>query len=77
MRNVILIVCDQLRPDYLPCYGADHISMPNLAALATDGCVFTQAITASTVCAPARASIMTGLPVSAHGAWTNDIPVKS
>ncbi len=76
MRNVILIVCDQLRPDYLPCYGADHISMPNLAALATDGCVFTQAITASTVCAPARASIMTGLPVSAHGAWTNDIPVK-
>ena len=76
MRNVILIVCDQLRPDYLPCYGADPIPMPNLDRLAGDGCVYTHAITASTVCAPARASIMTGLPVSAHGAWTNNIPVK-
>ena len=76
-RNVVLIVCDQLRPDFLHAYGADFIPTPNLDRLAARGCVFDNAITASTVCAPARASMVTGLPVSAHGAWTNQIPVKA
>lgn len=76
MRNVVLIVCDQLRPDFLHAYGADFIPTPHIDALAADGCVFERAFTASTVCAPARASMFTGLPVSAHGAWTNQIPVK-
>ena len=76
MQNVVLIVCDQLRPDFLSLYGADWIPTPHLDQLAREGCVFDNAITASTVCAPARASLVTGLPVSAHGAWTNQIPVK-
>lgn len=75
-RNVIYIICDQLRPDYLHAYGADFIPTPNLDALAAAGTVFENAITASTVCAPARASLVTGLPVSAHGAWTNNVPCK-
>ena len=75
-RNVLLIMCDQLRPDYLHAYGADFIPTPNLDFLASEGTVFDNAITASTVCAPARASFITGLPVSAHGAWTNNIPCK-
>ena len=75
-RNVLLIMCDQLRPDYLHAYGADFIPTPNLDFLADQGAVFDNAITASTVCAPARASFITGLPVSAHGAWTNNIPCK-
>ena len=75
-RNVLLIMCDQLRPDYLHAYGADFIPTPNLDFLASEGAVFDNAITASTVCAPARASFITGLPVSAHGAWTNNIPCK-
>lgn len=75
-RNIIYIICDQLRPDYLHAYGADFIPTPNLDALAAAGTVFENAITASTVCAPARASLVSGLPVSAHGAWTNNIPCK-
>lgn len=75
-RNVLLVICDQLRPDYLHAYGADFIPTPNLDRLAGEGMTFTNAITASTVCAPARASFITGLPVSAHGAWTNNIPCK-
>ncbi len=75
-RNVVMILCDQLRPDFLNAYGADFIPTPNIDALAANGVTFDNAITASTVCAPARASIMTGEFVSGHGGWTNDIPCR-
>ena len=75
-RNVLVIMCDQLRPDFLHAYGADFIPTPNIDALAAEGVVFDNAITASTVCAPARMSFFTGRNVSGHDAWTNDIPPK-
>ena len=73
-RNIVLILCDQLRPDFLSAYGAGFIPTPNIDALAADGVTFDNAITASTVCAPARAAMVTGRFVSGHGAWTNQIP---
>ena len=69
-------MCDQLRPDFLNAYGADFIPTPNIDALAAEGVVFDNAITASTVCAPARMSFLTGKNVSGHDAWTNMIPAK-
>ena len=75
-RNVVLILCDQLRPDFLHAYGADFIPTPNIDALAENGVVFDNAITASTVCAPARESMMTGRFVSDHDAWTNNISCR-
>ena len=75
-RNVVLILCDQLRPDFLNAYGADFIPTPNIDQLAANGVTFDNAITASTVCAPARASIMTGEFVSGHCGWTNDMPCR-
>ncbi|MBQ8311303.1 MAG: sulfatase-like hydrolase/transferase [Clostridia bacterium] len=75
-RNVLMIMCDQLRPDFLGAYGSDFIPTPNIDALARDGVVFDNAITASTVCAPARMSFLTGQFVSGHDAWTNGIPLK-
>lgn len=75
-QNVVLIVCDQLRSDFLGVYGADFIDTPNIDALAADGVTFDNAITAATVCGPARASLMTGELVSTHGAWTNLVPCK-
>ena len=76
-RNVLVIMCDQLRPDFLHAYGADFIPTPNIDALAAEGVVFDNAITASTVCAPARMSFFTGKNVSGHDAWTNDITPKA
>ena len=75
-RNVVMIMCDQLRPDFLGAYGADFIPTPNIDALAAEGVVFDNAITASTVCAPARMSFLTGQFVSGHDAWTNEIPAR-
>ncbi len=72
-RNVLLIMCDQLRPDFLHAYGADFIPTPNIDALAAEGVVFDNAITASTVCAPARMSFLTGKHVSGHDIWTNNV----
>lgn len=74
-RNIVLILVDELRPDFLRAYGADFVPTPNLDALAAEGAVFENAVTASTVCAPSRASIITGRSVSGHGGWTNDIPM--
>lgn len=76
-RNILLILCDQLRPDFLHAYGSDFIPTPNIDSLAENGVVFENAITASTVCAPARASALTGQFVSGHDAWTNNIPCKA
>lgn len=76
-RNVVTIMCDQLRPDFLSAYGADFIPTPNIDALVQQGVVFDNAITASTVCGPARMSFLTGLPVSGHDTWTNEIPAKA
>lgn len=75
-RNVLLIMCDQLRPDFLNIYGADFIPTPNIDALASEGVVFENSITASTVCAPARMSFLTGKFVSGHDVWTNNIPPR-
>ena len=76
-RNIVMIVCDQLRADFLGAYGCDFIPTPNIDELAKEGCVFDNAITASTVCAPARMSFLTGQFVSGHDAWTNNIPAKA
>ncbi|MBQ6999040.1 MAG: sulfatase-like hydrolase/transferase [Clostridia bacterium] len=75
-RNVVMILCDQLRADFLNAYGADFIPTPNIDALAANGVTFDNAITASTVCSPARSSILTGEFVSGHGGWTNNVPLN-
>jgi arylsulfatase A-like enzyme len=59
--NVILITADDLGWGDLGCYGQRNIKTPNLDRLAAEGIRFTQAYAGSTVCAPSRCSLMTGL----------------
>ncbi len=75
-RNVIVFLCDQLRPDFLSLYGCDAVPTPNLERLAKMGVVFDRAITQAPVCAPSRACMMTGRYVSDHGVWSNDLPFR-
>lgn len=72
-KNIVVIMCDQLRKDYLSAYGCKGIDTENIDSLAENGYLFTNAVTASPVCGPARACIMTGKSVSEHGVFTNDI----
>ena len=58
--NIVLIVADDLGWADLACYGSDLHETPNLDRLAGEGVRFTDAYSASPVCTPARASILTG-----------------
>ena len=59
--NVLLILADDLGYGDLSCYGGEgRIQTPNCDRLAKEGCRFTQAYTAASVCTPARYSLLTG-----------------
>lgn len=58
--NILLIVADDLGYGDLGSYGQRAIRTPNLDRLANQGLRFTNFYAGSTVCAPSRASLMTG-----------------
>jgi len=58
--NVVLIVIDDLGWTDTGVYGSTFYETPNIDALAAGGARFTQFYTASPVCSPTRASLMTG-----------------
>src|SRR5829696_8159075 len=58
--NIILIVADDLGRGDLGAYGQRFIRTPNLDRMAREGVRFTDAYAPSPVCAPSRASFMTG-----------------
>src|SRR5437762_2124782 len=59
--NVLLIQADDLGYGDLSAYGQARFDTPALDRLARQGMRFTQYYAGSTVCAPSRASLMTGL----------------
>jgi arylsulfatase A-like enzyme len=59
--NVIFVLADDLGYGDLGCYGQKRIQTPNLDRLAAEGMRFTHCYAGSTVCAPSRAVLMTGL----------------
>ncbi|MEL0033063.1 MAG: sulfatase-like hydrolase/transferase, partial [Paracoccaceae bacterium] len=69
--NVLWIMSDQLRYDYLSCYGAKHIDTPNIDWLASKGVRFDKAYVQSPVCGPSRMSSYTGRYPRSHGACWN------
>ncbi|MCK9512988.1 MAG: alkaline phosphatase family protein [Pigmentiphaga sp.] len=77
VKNVLFIMCDQLRADYLSCFGHPHLHTPNLDRLASRGMIFDRAYVQSPVCGPSRMSYYTGRYVHAHGASWNFVPIKA
>src|SRR5947199_9105431 len=76
VRNLLFIMCDQLRADHLRCYGHPHIATRNLDALARRGVRFERAFVQSGVCGPSRMSFYTGRYVASHGATWNRVPLS-
>lgn len=58
--NIIYILADDLGYGDLSCYGQKHFETPNIDKLASEGMLFTQHYSGSTVCAPSRSALMTG-----------------
>ncbi|MGH1352820.1 MAG: sulfatase-like hydrolase/transferase, partial [Methyloligellaceae bacterium] len=67
IKNVLFIMCDQLRWDYLSCYGHPHLHTPNIDWLASQGVRFNKAYVQSPICGPSRMSFYTGRYVISHG----------
>ncbi len=76
VRNVLFIMCDQLRWDYLSCYGHPTLQTPHLDQLAASGVRFDRAYVQSPICGSSRMSYYTGRYVHSHGASWNGIPLK-
>ncbi len=59
--NILIVIADQMAPACLPIYGHSLTRAPNIEALARSGVVFDSAYCNSPLCAPSRASFMSGL----------------
>lgn len=59
--NIIYILADDMGYGDLSCYGQKDFTTPNLDKLAKNGMKFTEHYSGSTVCAPSRSTLMTGL----------------
>ena len=60
VKNVLLIVSDDLKADAMGCYGSKIAHTPHLDQLANEGMLFRNAYCQGTVCKPSRASFMRG-----------------
>lgn len=69
--NILIIMVDQLNGTLFPDGPADWLHAPNLKALAARSTRFANAYTASPLCAPARASFMSGQLPSRTGVYDN------
>lgn len=76
LKNVLWIMADQLRWDYLSCYGHPHLDTPHLDGLAARGVRFNKAYVQSPICGPSRMSFYTGRYVRSHGATWNGFPLR-
>jgi arylsulfatase A-like enzyme len=75
-KNILWIMADQLRWDYLSCYGHPHLHTPNIDKLASKGVRFNRAYVNAPVCGASRMSYYTGRYCRSHGATWNFFPLK-
>ncbi|TMJ27069.1 MAG: alkaline phosphatase family protein [Alphaproteobacteria bacterium] len=76
VKNVLFIMCDQLRADHLGCAGHPHLKTPAIDSLARRGVLFPRAYVQSGVCGPSRMSYYTGRYMFSHGATWNRVPLS-
>src|SRR5258707_2405770 len=74
--NVIWIMCDHLRYDYLGCTGHPTLKTPNIDAMAKRGVRFSNAYVQSPICGPSRMSFYTGRYMRSHGSHWNGWPLR-
>ena len=75
-KNVLWIMCDQLRFDYLGCTGHPTLKTPNIDAMARRGVRFSNAYVQSPICGPSRMSFYTGRYMRSHGSHWNGWPLR-
>jgi len=69
--NIVFLFPDQLRQDFLSCYGASFIETPHMDSIAAQGMRYENCYSASPICVPARNSLLTGLNAIKNGVTDN------
>jgi choline-sulfatase len=75
--SFLVLMADQLAASWLPMYGHGLVSAPALSSLAESGTVFESAYTPFPLCAPARASMLTGRFASSVGVYDNAAELRA
>jgi arylsulfatase len=65
--NLLLLMSDQHRADWMGCDGNRFVHTPNLDRLARQGVRFRSAYSSTPTCTPARAGLLTGMSPWSHG----------
>lgn len=69
--NVLYIVTDDQRWDYLGIAGHPFLETPHMDRLAVEGVWFKNAFCTTSLCSPSRASVLSGLYAHRHGVTNN------
>jgi arylsulfatase A-like enzyme len=69
--NIVFVLSDDHAAQALGCYGSEVAHTPNLDALAAEGLRFERFYCGNSICAPARATVLTGVHSHVHGVVDN------
>jgi arylsulfatase A-like enzyme len=67
--NVLLVIVDSLRSDFLGCYGSPQVQTPNIDSLAGEGIRFNRFFPEAMPTVPARRTILTGRRIFPFRGW--------
>jgi len=76
--NIVFILSDNQRWDFMGCAGHPFVKTPSMDRLAGEGILFKNAFVTTAICSPSRASFLTGQYAHTHGVkknitvWNND-----
>lgn len=69
--NILFIMTDDHAYQTLSAYDDKYIETPNLDKIAEDGVIFTNSFVGNSICAPSRATMLTGKHTHINGQMTN------
>ena len=75
--NVLILFADQWRAQAFGYAGDPNVKTPNIDRLARESVNLSHAIASVPVCAPTRASLLTGQRALTHGVFMNDVPLRN
>ncbi|HUR52618.1 MAG TPA: sulfatase-like hydrolase/transferase, partial [Gemmataceae bacterium] len=69
--NLIVMMTDDQRADFMGCAGHPFLKTPNMDRIAKEGVRFPNAFVTNALCAPSRATLMSGQYSHANGVLDN------
>ena len=72
--NILFIMSDDHAYQAISAYGSELTSTPNIDRIANEGMLFTNACVSNSICAPSRATILTGKHTHINGKIDNLMP---